>query len=933
MLGDVLMRFENVGRPPCLPDAMISEPIVVVADSNLASELAGILRAAGHMVHTTAHPLESVGDSDGRPPALILLQGQLEDASGCEICRRLRRRKQTRRTPILLITGDPEEERRAFSAGASDYLSVPLRPAEVLARVQAHLELGLRRRAVDSKSGMVDRLSVPRSAAHEKGQRWIRLAMRAARMYAFAWDPQTDEVRRSHESAAILGRGVGSMADVGANFFQMVHPQDRERFRDMVGSLSPVDDTYDIQFGLSRPDGVSVNLRESAKGFFDEGGRLTRVIGMVADVTEQVSARNDLEQGRTHLLQLIQKLPIAVAMADPAGRIEYINERFTECFGYRLEEISSVEAWWERAYPDRDYRCRVIETWTRAVDTANRLGENIPPSEYRITGKDGIEHLVNVSGAVFGSRKLILFDDITERKHSEVALRESEGRFRAMADSAPVMLWVSGPDKRCTFFNKGWLAFTGRSMAEELGDGWAEGLHPEDASRCLALYSAAFDAREPFQMEYRLRRSDGEYRWILESGAPRFAADGTFAGYVASGVDVTDLKLNQEQMLAAQKLESLGVLAGGIAHDFHNFLGCILADAVVTMSEVDVDSPARDGLERIEAVAVRAAQIVRQITEYTGHQPPDVGLVDLARLIREMVYLLRVCVPKEAKIEVDLPPSLLLRQANATQLRQAVMNLIINAGEAIGDRSGTITITGRYSAARLRPEALTTHSERECISLEISDTGIGMTEEVQKHIFNPLFSTKGAGRGLGLAAIQAIVRSHGGTIEVGSTPGSGTRFQILLPVDVMPLRPESATKPAAAILPPTRGSILIVEDEETLRISVARMLRKQGYSVLEAGDGNLAVELIRDPGNDIAVVLLDITLPGKSSPEVFAELRRARPGVKVILTSAYGRESMAGPLKAFEPESFIRKPYQFSDLVTVVRDALPQGNTPPDKSH
>jgi PAS domain S-box-containing protein len=523
---------------------------------------------------------------------------------------------------------------------------------------------------------------------------------------------------------------------------------------------------------------------------------------------------------------------------------------------------------------------------------------------------------VNVSGAVLGSGKLLLFDDITERKRSETALRESEERFRFLADSAPVMIWLAGPDKLCTFFNTGWLNFTGRTMEEELGNGWAENVHPEDMSRCMSIYTTAFDARETFQMEYRLRNADGEYLWVLDNGTPRYAADGAFQGYVGSCIEITEFKRNQEQMWAAQKLESLGVLAGGVAHDFHNYLGCILADAVVTMSELEAGSPARDGLERIEAVAVQAAQIVRQMMDYSAEDKQDFSAVDLSQLVREMVQILRICVPKSARMVVDLPQSLSLPRANPTQLRQVIMNLILNAGEAIADRGGVITITGRIGNESISPCA-------PCVSLEVSDTGVGMTEDVRKNIFDPSFSTKGAGRGMGLAAVQGIVRRHGGAIEVTSGVERGTRFRILFPYESPEPAPFAGGAPAIERLRARPGSILIVEDEETLRISVATMLRKQGFSVLEAGDGDRAVDLIRDSNQEIAVVLLDLTLPGKSSPEVFAELQRARPGAKVILTSAYGREIVSGPLKALERQSFIRKPYQFSELVTVVREALP----------
>jgi CheY-like chemotaxis protein len=309
--------------------------------------------------------------------------------------------------------------------------------------------------------------------------------------------------------------------------------------------------------------------------------------------------------------------------------------------------------------------------------------------------------------------------------------------------------------------------------------------------------------------------------------------------------------------------------------------------------------------------------------DFIGEEQEVLAPVDVSQLVREMILLLEVSIPKQIRLDFEMLPSLVIPRANAAQLRQMVMNLILNAGEAIGKHHGVIKVTGRrvcwYGGNGSPSES---YSDGDCIRLEISDTGVGMAQEVRQRIFDPFFSTKLAGRGLGLAAVQGIVRNHGGAIEVMSTPGEGTTFRILLPTAIDPLAGAFAEAPVREIVP-RKGSILIVEDEAPLRFSVARMLAKKGFSVIEAADGDLAVDLIHDWKQDIAVVLLDLTLPGKSSQEVFAELQRVRPEVKVILTSAYSWASVSGPLKFVEHQMFIRKPYQLSQLVTVVRQALP----------
>lgn len=378
-------------------------------------------------------------------------------------------------------------------------------------------------------------------------------------------------------------------------------------------------------------------------------------------------------------------------------------------------------------------------------------------------------------------------------------LRESEQRFRSMADAAPVMIWASDVYRRRTFFNKGWLDFRGRSVDEEFGDGWVDGVHPDDRPEYMRRYSEAFDARLSVQMEYRLSRADGEYRCVLEHGVPRLIPVRGFAGYVSSCIDITDLKQSHARLASAHKLECLGLMAAGVAHDFGNVLGSILSETDLALSELPPHSPASENLERIAALIAHANEFVRMLMDSAGGgvDPKALEPTDLSSLAEQVVRLLKTSVSKHAVIETNLARNLPAILGNAAQIRQVIVNLVNNASEALVHAPGVITVS--TEAVRLdscRDGGASRLADGEYIRLRVRDTGCGISPETRTRIFDQFFTTKPNGRGLGLATVHGIVCSHGGAIDVASAPGAGSTFDVLFPSSLAALQQRAAAPSA-----------------------------------------------------------------------------------------------------------------------------------------
>ena len=381
-----------------------------------------------------------------------------------------------------------------------------------------------------------------------------------------------------------------------------------------------------------------------------------------------------------------------------------------------------------------------------------------------------------------------------------------------------------------------------------------------------------------------------------------------------------ELRQSEQQLLHAQKLESLGVLAGGIAHDFNNILMTIIGNVDLALMRINKESPAVDNLHRIELAAARAADLAKQMLAYSGKGKFVVENIDLNILLEEMLHMLEVSISKKAALRINPYPHLPHVEADATQIRQIIMNLVINSSEAIGDTSGVITITTgcidcdrSYLKDVWLDENLT---DGLYVFLEVADTGCGMDKEVMGKLFDPFFTTKFTGRGLGMAAVLGIVRGHKGAIKVNSEAGTGTTFKILLPASGKPA--EICNNDLHIDDWQGSGTVLLVDDEETVRGIGSDMLKELGFSVLTAADGLEALEMFKYR-DDISFVILDLTMPHMDGEECYRELRKLKPDVKVIMSSGFSELEVTQKFIGKELAGFIQKPYRLNILKEAIR--------------
>jgi len=508
-------------------------------------------------------------------------------------------------------------------------------------------------------------------------------------------------------------------------------------------------------------------------------------------------------------------------------------------------------------------------------------------------------------------------------RRDALALRESETRFRHLIEVMGDGMWVLDANGLTTFVNRRMAEMLGYDPSEIVGRTMFDFMAPEDVALAQHTMNEGHSGQTA-QHDFRFRRKNGGELWAIVTGTPVTDEDGQVMSVLGMITDITERRRQEQAQLQSQKLESLGVLAGGIAHDFNNLLTAILGNISLAQLCLSKVSPAWPYLENMERTVQRATNLTRQMLAYSGRGRFTVGLLDLNQAVEELSHLLSVSISKKVALRFHLQEGLPALMAEATQVQQVVMNLVTNASEAIGDAEGIVSIrTGLqvYCAedlARDFPGQLIEPGS--FLTLEVSDTGQGMTPEVQARIFEPFFTTKFTGRGLGLSAMQGIVRGHHGGIRVYSEAGKGTTFKVIFPAGVG----EVEDAPVYEVGEDWKGSgtVLVVDDEEGVRLVASDLLKSMGFDVLLAEDGLDALTRYQAATTPVRAVLMDLTMPHLDGVETFRELRRLDPECRVVLTSGYNEQEAVHDFLGKGLAGFVQKPFQRIDLMNALRKAL-----------
>ena len=759
-----------------------------------------------------------------------------------------------------------------------------------------------------------------------KNEERFAIVARATTDVVWDWDLLANTLWWNENFQILLGYSREDIEPGLESWYKRVHPDDVQRVKESVEQIFTTNATHwqDI-YRFRRKDGVYLRFFDRGYVLRDAKGAPVRIIGAMMDITAREEAERSLRASQARLHAVWETAWDALRLLDENGIIISVNAAFCRLFGMERSAIEGqpFTATYAAAHDPAEFQARFRERFQKR--------EIHPQEERRMTLRDGRTVDLEITSAFVETpgqptTLLGLFRDITARKKSEMALRTSERRFSEVFRASPAAMSIgSVDDGRLLDVNDRYCEFFGYSREELVGKTipelnlWAR---PNERARMIERVRAEKSIRD---IEAQFRHKSGALRDVFASFVLLDVPGEGEPILVSMLVDVTERKRLEEHLRQSQKLESIGQLAGGVAHDFNNILTVIQGHASLLLAGPGEQASRGDSAEQIAKSAERAANLTRQLLAFSRRQVMQPKDLDLNEIVREMTRMLNRILGEDIRLQVEFSPIMPIVRADPGMMEQVILNLAVNARDAM-PKGGVLTIRNTIEeideeTARANPEAA---AGSKVVRMTVSDTGCGIPENILPHVFEPFFTTKevGKGTGLGLATAYGIIKQHRGWIKVHSEVNKGTTFDIFLPRSAATEKTAEG-RAVSKQIPKGAETILIVEDELSVRLLTRRVLEALGYKVLEACDGDSALDIWSKAFNEIDLVLTDMVMPGGMSGTDLAEkLLVDKPEIRIIFCSGHNVEMFGKELSLRKGMLFFPKPYDNVKLAQAVRSTL-----------